>query len=221
MDVNKIKSAVLNQLQGTSGLYSLKLQNHIYGCFIVMEDLAQQNTVDATGTILKGEKFTFDFDKQFSEIGLRYGFAMDTKLVLDTHTAEYKEAWLELFKEIQVLRDLNTVDSVEDSVIEVIQHTVKSEEAFFINALNTGSLPQEWIDIVIKLLSMPSPNMPQSSPQLASNSDEDIKISATMVQANTEKPLQKRRRLDTTRRHKVTQAHKKGLAKTRRNFYKS
>lgn len=217
MDVNKIKSVVLRELQGISGLYSLKLQNHIYGCFIVMEDLAHQPTVlDASGTILKGDKFVFDFAKQFSEIGLRYGFAMDTKLLLDTHTNEYEDTWLEYFKHAQTTRDLNLVDTVEDAVIEVIQQVVKPEEAFFISALTTGSLPQEWIDVVIKLLSMPV-----TAPLIKVDSDEDIRVSATMVQANTEKPIQKRRRLTMTRRHKVAQIPKKSLAKTRRNLQKT
>ena len=57
------------------------VQNHLYGCFIIMEDIAQHK-VNVDGTIISTPKFTFDLDKQFSEIGLRYGFAMDTKLAL-------------------------------------------------------------------------------------------------------------------------------------------
>ena len=41
MDVTALKNAVEQQLSG-SGLYSLQLQNHIYGCFIIMEDIAQK-----------------------------------------------------------------------------------------------------------------------------------------------------------------------------------
>ena len=98
---NKIKSVIINQLNGASGLYSLKLQNHIYGCFIIMEDIAQK-AVDVSGTLIRGEKFTFDFDKQFSEIGLRYGFVMDTKLLLGTFMPEYKETWISYFENIHV-----------------------------------------------------------------------------------------------------------------------
>jgi len=186
-----IRSAVLNQLN-TQGLQSLMLQNHIYGCFIIMEDIAQHN-VDLDGTVISTPKFTFDLDRQFSEIGLRYGFIMDTKLALDTFNTEYKESWLRQFKDIDLSQNIEEVDKIEESLIEVIQTSVASEDAFFISALDTGSLPQEWIEKVLNLL----------------NEDVEIENNAISV-ALTEKPI--RRRLSTTRRVK----HLK-KSKTRRN----
>ena len=70
MDLSKIKSAVLNQLTNTNGLDSLKVQNHIYGCFLLMEDIAEK-VISIAGTIVSTPKFTFDFDRQrMSMIGL-------------------------------------------------------------------------------------------------------------------------------------------------------
>ena len=200
MDLTRIKSAVLNQLTDTNGLYSLKLQNHIYGCFIIMEDIAQ-HVVDVSGGILSTPKFTFDSDKQFSDIGLRYGFAMDTKLALDTFTSEYKEAWLQYFKDIDISQDIAEVDKIEDALIEIVQTIVKGDDAFFVNALNTGTLPQEWIEKVLLLINPP-----------------DVEVEKTAISAaTTEKPLA-RRRLATTRRAKGTGvSNKKLLAKTRRH----
>lgn len=199
MDLTRIKSAVLNQLTDTNGLYSLKLQNHIYGCFIIMEDIAQ-HVVDVSDTILSTPKFTFDCDTQFNEIGLRYGFAMDSKLELDTFRPEYKEAWLQYFKDIDIAQDIGDVDKIEDSLIEVVQQSIKEEDAFFINALNTGSLPQEWIEKVFGLLNPPK--------------DEKTAIRAAKI----EKPLNSRRRLATTRRAKGTIIlNQKILSKTRRH----
>ena len=207
MDLAKIKSAVLNQLTNTTGLYSLKLQNHIYGCFIIMEDIAQHN-VDVSGNILSTPKFTFDYDKQFSEIGLRYGFAMDTKLDLDTSNPEYKESWLNCFKDIDLAQDIAEVDKIEDCLIEVIQSLVKSDEAFFISALDTGSLPQEWIEKAFQLI---------NPPQSPSENDEEIPKRA-LTKAASEKPLNTRRHLATTRRANVKiNTNKKALAKTRRH----
>jgi hypothetical protein len=201
MDLTRIKSAVLNQLTDTNGLYSLKLQNHIYGCFIVMEDIAQR-VVDVSGTIISTPKFTFDCDKQFNEIGLRYGFAMDTKLSLDSFNPEYKEAWLQYFKDIDIAQDIAEVDKIEDSLIEVVQTTIKEEDAFFVNALNTGTLPPEWIEKILLLINPP-----------------DVEPEKTAIStATTEKPLNTRRRLATTRRAKGTGvSNKKILAKTRRH----
>jgi hypothetical protein len=205
MDLTKIKSAVLNQLTNTNGLYSLKIQNHIYGCFIVMEDIAQA-VVDLSGSIISTPKYSFDLDKQFSDIGLRYGFAMDSKLTLDTFNPEYKETWLQYFKDIDIARDINESDKIEDAIIEVVQGLVKSDEAYFIQALESGSLPQEWIEKVLLLI----------NPQL----EKEVEVEKTaLTKATAEKPLNTRRRLATTRRAnpKVTTSTKKNLAKTRRH----
>jgi hypothetical protein len=203
MDLPKIKSVVLNQLTNTNGLYSLKLQNHIYGCFIVMEDIAQ-HTIDISGTTLSTPKFTFDYDKQFNEIGLRYGFAMDTKLTLDIFTPEYKATWLQYFKDIDIAQDINEVDKIEDCLIEVIQSLVKTEENFFISALETGSLPQEWIEKVLNLINPPI--------------EKEIEVEKTAIStAVTEKPLAKRRLATTRRIGQKSTSNKKSLAKTRRH----
>jgi hypothetical protein len=203
MDLAKIKSVVLNQLTNTNGLYSLKLQNHIYGCFIVMEDIAQ-HTIDISGTTLSIPKFTFDCDKQFNEIGLRYGFAMDTKLILDTFTPEYKATWLQYFKDIDIAQDINEVDKIEDCLIEVVQSLVKAEENFFISALDTGSLPQEWIEKVLNLINPPL--------------EKEIEVEKTAIStAVTEKPLAKRRLATTRRVGQKSTSNKKSLAKTRRH----
>ncbi len=202
MDLTQIKSAVLNQLTNTNGLYSLKLQNHIYGCFILMEDIAQ-NAVDVSGTIISTPAYSFDFDKQFSDIGLRYGFVVDTKLSLDTFTPAYKETWIQYFKDIDLSQDIDEVDRIEDCLIEIIQKEVNPFDAFFINAIDTGSLPQEWIEKVLKLLDY-------------IEKDEEIQKTA-LTKATSEKPLNKRRHLAITRRGKIVTLNKKALAKTRRH----
>ncbi len=202
MDLTRIKSAVLNQLTNTNGLYSLKLQNHIYGCFIVMEDIAQHK-FDVSGTLLSTPKFSFDLSNQFEEIGIRFGFALDTKLTLDTFNPEYKETWLKYFADLDIIQDINEVDKIEDCLIELIQSNVATDEAFFLSALETGSLPQEWIGKIISLLNPPSPP-PEEAVTIIS-------------QAKTEKPINTRRRLATTRRQGKVAAPKKSLAKTRRH----
>ena len=186
-----IRSAIINQLN-TDSLQSLIIQNHLYGCFILMEDIAERK-VDVDGTIISTPKFTFDLDKQFSEIGLRYGFAMDTKLALSIHP-EYKDLWLTQFKDIDFAQNIEEVDRIEESLIEVIRTYVTPGDEFFISALGTGILPQEWIEKVLKLL---NPD------------DVEIQNNAISV-ALTEKPI--RRKLSTTRRAKPLKK-----SKTRRN----
>jgi len=153
MDLTKIKSAILNQLTDTNSLYSLKLQNHIYGCFIIMEDLAQDR-VTLSDMVLSTPKYKFDLDKQFHMIGIRYGFIMDTQLAFDKFSPEYHDVWIDFFKRVYSTKDLTEVDRIEDYIIEVVQGAFvrAQDDAFFINALETGSLPQEWIEKVLGLI---------------------------------------------------------------------
>ena len=219
MDLTKIKSTVLNQLTNTNGLYSLKLQNHIYGCFIIMEDLAQGG-VNLSGTLLSTPKYSFDLDKQFSTIGVRYGFAMDTQLLLDTFSPEYHNTWIQYFKDIYSAKDIKDVDNIEDCLIEVIQSHVKSDEGFFVTACGGGSLPQEWIEKVLNLIT-PAAVIPEEEKVL--EKDEEV-LETALTKATTEKPLTVRRYLAITRRAHlktdVTPLKKKALAKTRRQTSK-
>ena len=186
-----IKSAVTDQLENVHDLYSLMLQNHIYGCFILMEDIAQ-NKFELNGTVISTSTFKFDIDKQFSEIGIRYGFAMDTKLILDICKPEYKNAWLAVFNDIYVSKNIEEADKIEDAIIEVMRSI---KDSFFFNALETGSLSQEWIDKVLNLL------------------NQDVEVEKTAIsKAITEKPIQRMK----TRRV-VKNTSKNPLAKTRRN----
>jgi hypothetical protein len=196
MDLLEIKSSVLNQITNTSGLYSLQLQNHIYGCFIIMEDIAQK-TIELSENIISGTNFSLDIDKHFSEIGIRYGFIMDTKLILTTYTPEYKQIWLKYFKDISLDKNIENVDKIEDCLIEVIHTNIHSNDLFFINALDTGSLTQDWIDKALLLL-CPTPTV------IDIKDDDNVSVTTHNIisNANVEKnitPL-KSRRLSTTRR---------------------
>jgi hypothetical protein len=220
MDLDKIKLVVLNQLINASSLYSLKLQNHLYGCFIVMEDIAQGSVKVGEGNSIIAAKYTFNLDKQFAEIGIRYGFAMDSKLVLEGFGAEYKLMWLNIFSEVKSVAES---DRVEDCIIETIQKIVKAEDAFFINALETGSLPQEWVERVFALLAQPTtpPNTPEAGVEV--EKEEAVQTTA-LTKAAAETPMHASSHLRTravakTRRAKRDSvAAKKALAKTRRNI---
>lgn len=198
--------AIIQKQLQVDGIESLKVQNHIYGCFVLMEDIAENVTLD--GFVYKKD-ITFDLDKQFSQIGIRYGFVMDTKLIFDTYLPEYKAAWLALFTEINTKRKVEEVDAIEDSVIELIKNSVKPDMAFFTNALKTGSLSQEWINIVIVLLTTGA--LPVSdAPVPAPNSDEAYKTA--LMNAQVEKTFKRGRK---TKRNIVVL--KKHLGKTRRS----
>ena len=174
-----------------------------------MEDIAQ-NKFEVNGTIFSTPKFSFDCDKQFSEIGLRYGFVMDTKLALTTFNPEYKEMWLKQFNAVNVAKNIEDVDKIEDAIIEVIRSIVSPEDSFFFNALDTGSLPQEWIATVLNLLNHVTPTTPVNPV----DPEKDIEIEKTAISvAITEKPIKRKGK---TRRSKAIPV-KKPLFRTRRN----
>jgi len=220
MDLERIKNIVQQQLTSVTGIQTLQLQNHIYGCFILMEDIAEKK-VELNGNQLIGPGFVFDIDLQFDLIGIRYGFIMDTQLIIKQVDPEYKSVWLETFNDISLTLDLEIVDKIEDTVIEVIQQTVLPAEAFFTNALQTGSLTQEWIDKVLKLLHpsyiIPTVKEPEVVPK-----------KSILSQANPETKIHagKHRHLAHTRRRSAggsiltVPARKKCLSKTRRSAYK-
>ena len=220
MDVTVLKDIVKKQLSGTSGLSSLQLQNHIYGCFLIMEDIAQ-NVLEYSEHQLIGPSYSFDAHQHFSDIGIRYGFAMDTKLAFKDDTPSYKEAWLQTFRDLSVLQDIECVDTIEECLIEIIQNDVSADDAYFIHALETGSLPQQWVEKVLSLLQPVVPVIPVVSVVSASSSEEyDVpaKQSSVISRARTEKPLAKPKRLARTQRHVaiVESATKKHLSKTRK-----
>ena len=140
MDLTKIKSAVLNQLTNTNGLYSLKLQNHIYGCFIVMEDIAQ-SVVDLSGTVLyQHQSIHLIWINSFMILVFATDFAMDSKLALDTFNPEYKETWLQYFRDIDLAKDIEESDKIEDAIIEIVQKNTKPEEAFLYSSFRVWFL---------------------------------------------------------------------------------
>ena len=133
MDDTAIRSA----LSEAKGLPSLQLQNHLYGCFIIMEDIANQVLTYSDG-ILKGSNFTIDLNTEFSMIGLRYGFVMDTQLLLSQPNPLYQSAWMTCFQNISSKKDLITVDLIEDQIISILKEVVPTEESFFLHSLGTG-----------------------------------------------------------------------------------
>lgn len=174
-----------------------------------MEDIAQK-LYTLSGTILSGTNFTLDLDAQFAEIGIRFGFIMDTKLMLETVLPEYKSAWLTQFAS-HVDHDLDKVDAMEDALIDMIKDTVCEEDAFFLHALDKGTLPQEWVTKVLSILTLNTDVSADASADASANasadaSEENAKENAkdkesTLSSAAIETKKSLRKGLHTTKRH--------------------
>lgn len=207
MDVQAIHQMCLTTATGVTGLRSLQFQNHLYGCFIVMEDIAQ-GTVELSGTVLRTPTFSFDLEARFDEIGLHYGFIMDTQLRWGG-PEEYRRCWVEAFQATGREKKIGTVDDMEDVLIELVTEQIPADSSFFSHALHTGVLPHEWIDKALALLS-PST---AASALLAAASDPE-ETSTVWNHAQIEKTSLKRRLRLTRRMRPIPKKH---LGSTRRH----
>ena len=202
--MDRINAIIIKQLQ-VKPLESLRVQNHIYGCFVLMEDFVEKS-IQLNKNTFTSNQYTFDLDQQFGEIGIRYGFLMDTKLIFDSYLPEYKTTWLDLFAEI-TKKTLDDVDHIEDGVIDIIRTNVDPDIAFFLHALQTGSLPQNWLHKVIQLLIGKT-----DVTKTEMTTTEVEQTESILTKASVEKPLKRFR--TTKRQHSII--IKKPLGKTRR-----
>jgi hypothetical protein len=185
-----------------------------------MEDISQGLMTVENGKLI-GSKISFDLSERFEELGVRFGFLADTKLILEDCLAKYKREWLALLVELSKSRAVDKSDAVEDAINEIIVKEIKEEDAFFVNAIDTGMLPHEWLDRAISLLTGRALSSPVASP----SHEEEVPVEDTAItHAHTEKAIvhtTKRKPLSSTRRHKEPVAtvvpKKKWLNVTRRH----
>ena len=196
-------------LSSVRGLPSLRLQNHLYGCYLLLEDIVQKN-VTRSGTVIQSQHVTFDLNKQFAEIGLRYGFAMDTQLLLTPCPSDYQEAWVHIFTNLSSLEE---VDTLEEKVNEIIQEVVPEADGFFTSTAETGTLPPQWVDRALSLLLPPS-----TATEL--KKEDPVKpvptvVAASLLEKHKDNP--KRMFASTRRKKLLLLPPKKILATTRRS----
>lgn len=151
MDVEILKEIITKQLQDKSPLHSLQIQNHIYGCFILMEDLAQ-GIVSLDGDSVTYQDSTFNINEQFSNIGLKYGFVISDDLALNNYNDEYKAKMIEIFRSCDLLRDVDALDNMEDEIIKLINELLDDKVNLFRNALDTGRLSDDLLESVLDLI---------------------------------------------------------------------
>lgn len=179
---------------------SIALQNHIYGCFILMEDIAQ-GAVTFDGTRIKNDQYVFLVDTLFEYIGVRYGFLFDTKLILES-LPEYKMMWVSIFKSLSDSKKIEDVDAIEEVVIAWVQKTIAAEDSYFIHALETGVLSQVWLGKVLALL-LPDAFSGISCAKVEKPLTQSL-VQPSSVTQSLEKPL-------------LTQLSRPHFARTRRN----
>jgi hypothetical protein len=227
------------QLPLHRGIASLALQNHIYGCFLLMEDLAQK-AATLTGTHI--QPFDWDVVEDFSEIGMRYGFIMDRQLAdeVDSFSDSYQAAWVAWFQQVAEEKQVEKVDETEDRIISLLRQTVPAEEAFFSHALETGELSIEWKNKAVKMLLAEEEEKAESEEKAEAEAEEkaegessaqnvvpqadtqDEEPPTKLSQAHIEKQVhiekqEKPRRMFATTRRRHRDLKKSALSTTRRS----
>jgi len=217
MEIKEIESVVLTELYGKHGLDSLQVQNHVYGCFILMEDIAEGTVRLEEGKVVS-DGYCFDLEGQFSEIGIRYGFIMDMSLEWNHYSVDYKTKWMEIFKELECSHNIERVELIQDALIAIVKANVGEEDAFLTSALEQGVLSREWQDKFIRLVRDKKKVI--QLPKEEDKEEEDVKIvtNVGIARAQVEKLIQDKRvrGLRKTRRNRKGEI-KRQISKTRRH----
>ena len=147
---SRLVALIQNELTQRKGPDSMVFQNHLYGCFIMMEDIAQ-GILELSNGYITGNSLYLHLDTQFGHIGFRYyGFLMDGKAVLDA-SAEYKQTWLDVFyacKGLKGAEEPDFVDKIEEEVIQMLDDI--ENDRYFTNAMeHDGSLTPDWMEKAI------------------------------------------------------------------------
>ncbi len=203
MEIDIIKRVILDELNGKSGLYSLKLQNHIYGCFVIMEDIAQKQCNILDTELIYPDDTRIDYDIAFSKIGLQYGFVTNEKLEYDTFSATYKQLWIDLFRDIDLIQDITFVDNIEDSIIDILRDIIPSEDNFFKEAVDDGQISEKSVQKIIEMLSNKpnTDNIDSNHNKDSPTVDEPIITNEVTDAAAHEKVLKSHKKRATRRKH--------------------
>ena len=149
----RLITLIQTELTRRKGTASMIFQNHLYGCFIMMEDIAQ-DILELSNGYITGNSLYLCLDTQFEHIGFRYyGFLMDGRAILDA-SSEYKQAWLDVFQACSDLKgkerveEADLVDQIEEEVIRLLGDM--NDDQYFINAMeHDGNLTPDWMEKAI------------------------------------------------------------------------
>ncbi len=174
---------VIRQEAKRPGVDGLAFQNHLYACFILMEDIAQ-GLLELKEGVVSGNGLSLNLETQFGQIGVRYyGFVMDGRAVLRSWPAEYKEGWLRVWASVgkASVAGVGVADAIEDAILAVIQ---EEPDSWFMNAMeHQGSLSADRVEQALYLL------------------HPDWETKKVEKPATATVTVEKKRRLAVTRRH--------------------
>jgi hypothetical protein len=159
-DLTPLTTFIKEELTRADIATSLLLQNHIYGCFILCEDIAEH--------VLDPLDYITRVDIEFHKIGMEDGFIRNEQVILSDsfpRLKEYKELWRVCFDYINKTYNTSCIDTMEDTISLLIQSSTTADNSFYIKALETGELPSEIEKKALIILQTPHTLQTLQTPQ--------------------------------------------------------
>lgn len=121
----------------------LRFQNHLYGCFSVLEILGEE-----TAAV---ERNIFDASFSFHTVGPMFGFIDDTRAEFSAWSTKYQNAWKDIWATLGSHQKLDEIDALERTVFNTVSDASNCFQ-FFMYAADNGGLSDELAEKAAKLL---------------------------------------------------------------------
>lgn len=164
MDIAGFEAIVTREIktwqesESTYAIQSLKFQNHLYGCFAILEYLGEGSIEfeDSSGQAVLCYKdasgSTFSCEQQFRLIGCEFGFLQDQRGFFDGWPNSYRDYWIWIWKTLGKEKKLDEIDVIEAKLFQIIQ---EHRLPFFADAIKEGRLGIEKEKEALELLEKP------------------------------------------------------------------
>lgn len=149
---------IWQESESTQPVYSLKFQNHLYGCFSVLEYLGEgafevKDSSDGDVFVAKDSSGSvFNPFLQFRLVGSEFGFLPDPRAFFDSWSDSYRNAWIWAWKTFGSEKKLDEIDQLETALFAIVQDHGLS---YFKDAIQAGQLSLESEKKALELLEKP------------------------------------------------------------------
>jgi hypothetical protein len=152
MDILDISNSICQEFNRCSNpLSRVCLENHIYGCFVILEDICDNCDVNIIKTTLNYSELSFNYLRNFNKIGVTFGFLSKDAFTLNDFSADYLKCWIELISYIYECKNIKTIDDIEDIIYKYIKENV-ANNYFHVALENDGLLDDNSIKQIESLL---------------------------------------------------------------------
>jgi hypothetical protein len=152
MDILDISNSICQEFNRCSNpLMRVCLENHIYGCFVILEDICDNCDVNIIKTTLNYSELSFNYLRNFNKIGVTFGFLSKDAFALNDFSANYLKCWIELISYIYECKNIKIIDDIEDIIYKYIKENV-TNNYFHVALENDGILDDVSVKQIESLL---------------------------------------------------------------------